>query len=142
MAKQLEASLPKNVFVLEALADWALQQKTGEGVTAAIRYLGDAVKSGTTNPADFQQLGKLLLASGQGAEAAINFQKAISLFPYDPEPYRSLARSYFLSQKKVEECEVLDKAVRLFPLDAGIRKLSKDCETSKPEVSGAPDAIK
>jgi len=141
LAKQLEASLPENVFVLEALADGALQQKTREAVTAAIRYLGDAVKSGTTNPADFEQLGNLLLASGQGAEAAINFQKAISLFPYDPAPYRSLARSYFLSQKKVEECEVLDKAVQLFPLDAGIRKLSNDCKASKPEVSGAPEAI-
>ena len=141
LAKQLQASLPENVFVLEALADWALQQKTREGVTSAIRYLDGAVKNGTTNPADFQQLGNLLLGSGQGVEATINFQKAISLFPYDPEPYRSLARSYFLSQKKVEECEVLDRAVQLFPLDAGFRKLSKDCETSKPEVSGAPAAI-
>ncbi len=69
-----------------------------------------------------------------------NFQKAISLFPYDPESYRSLARSYILSQKKAEACEVLGKAVQLFPLDPGIRKLSRDCESAKPQNSGGPTA--
>jgi hypothetical protein len=132
LAKQLEATFPDNVFVLEALADWALQQKTREGVTAGIRYLDRAVKRGSTNPADLQQLGNLLLASRQGAEAVINLQKAISLFPYDPEPYRSLASGYILSQKRVEACEVLEKALQLFPLDSGFRKSSRDCESSKP----------
>ncbi len=140
LAEQLEGTLPENVFVLEALADRALQQKTHEGITAAIRYLDGAAKRGTTNPADFQQLGNLLLASGREIEAVSNFQKAISLFPYDPEPYRSLARSYILSQKKVEACEVLGKAVQLFPLDPGIRKLSRDCESAKPQNSGGPTA--
>ncbi len=141
LAEQLEATLPENVFVLEALADRALQQKTREGVTAAIRYLDDAVKRGTTNPADFQQLGNLLLASGRETEAVSAFQETISLFPYDPESYRSLARSYILSQKKVEACEVLGKAVQLFPVDPGIRKLSRDCESAKPQASSGPTAI-
>jgi len=132
LAKQLEATFPDNVFVLEALADWALQQKTREGLTAGIRYLDRAVKRGSTNPADLQQLGNLLLGSRQGAEAVINLQKAISLFPYDPEPYRSLASGYILSQKRVEACEVLEKALQLFPLDSGFRKSSRDCESSKP----------
>jgi len=135
LAKQLEATFPDNVFVLEALADWALQQKTREGVTAGIRYLDRAVKRGSTNPADLQQLGNLLLASRQGAEAVINLQKAISLFPYDPELYRSLASGYILSQKRVEACEVLEKALQLFPLDSGFRKSSRDCESSKPPLT-------
>jgi tetratricopeptide (TPR) repeat protein len=141
LAKQLEKAHPENIFVLEALADWSLQQKTREGVTSAIRYLEDAVKRGTTNPADFQQLGSLLTSSGRESEAASTFQKAIDLFPYDPEPHRSLARSYMLSQKKTEACEALGKALRLFPLDPGIRKLSKDCEPAKPNVPGEPTAV-
>ena len=128
LAKKLETTEPKNIFVLEALADWSLQQKTSEGVAAAIRYLDDAVKQGTTNPADFQQLGNLLIASGRESEAVSMLQKAIDQFPYDPESYRSLARSYLLSQKKVEACRLLGNAAQLFPLDPGIRKMSKDCE--------------
>lgn len=141
LARELEKTHPENIFVLEALADWSLQQKTREGVTSAIGYLDEAVKRGTTNPADFQQLGSLLMASGREAEAASAFQKAIDLFPYDPEPHRSLARSYMLSQRKTEACEVLGKALRLFPLDPGIGKLSKDCESAKPNVPGKPAAV-
>ena len=136
LAKQLEATQPENIFVLEALADWALQQKTREGAAAATRYLDNAVKHGTTNPADFQQLGNLLIASGRESEAVSIFQKAINLVPYDPEPYRSLARSYVLLKKKVEACELVGKAVQLFPLDPGIRALSRDCESPKPQSSG------
>jgi hypothetical protein len=135
LAKQLEAEQPENTFVLEALADGALQQKTPEGAAAAIRYLDDAVKHGTTNPADFQQLGNLLIASGRESEAVSIFQKAINLVPYNPEAYRSLASSYVLSEKKAEACEVLGRAVLLFPLDPGIRKLSRDCESVKPQTS-------
>jgi hypothetical protein len=131
LAKQLETTEPKNIFVLEALADRSLQQKTSEGVAAATRYLDDAVKQGATNPADFQQLGNLLIASGRQSEAVSILQKAIAQFPYDPESYRSLARSYLLSQKKVEACEALGKATELFPLDPGIRKMSKDCELAQ-----------
>jgi hypothetical protein len=131
VAKRLEVSQPENIFVLEALADWALQQKTHEGAEAAIRYLEHAVKRGTTNPVDFQQLGSLLIASGRASEAVSTFQKAIDLAPYDLETYRALIRSYDLLEKKGEACEVAGKALQLFPLDPGIRKLSRDCESAK-----------
>ena len=37
-------------YVLEALADEALQEKNGEGARVAIRYLQDAIQHGATNP--------------------------------------------------------------------------------------------
>src|SRR4029077_3725096 len=70
-------------------------------------------------------------ASGRESEAVSIFEKTINLVPYDPEAYRSLARNYVLLKKKVEACEVLGKAVQLFPLDPGIRTLSRDCESSE-----------
>jgi hypothetical protein len=136
LAKQLEATQPENIFVLEALADWALQQKTREGTTAAIRYLDDAVKHGTTQPADFQQLGNLQIASGRASEAVSMFAKTIDLVPYHPDAYRSLARTYVLMKKDAEACVVLDKAVQLFPLDPDIRTLSRNCESPKSQRSG------
>ncbi|MGH9638315.1 MAG: hypothetical protein ACRD72_26065, partial [Candidatus Angelobacter sp.] len=127
LARQLEKTQPENIFVLEALADWSMQQKTHQGTAAAIGYLKQAVERGTTNPADFLQLGSLLMASGKAPEAASAFQGAIDLFPYDAESYRSLARSYALSGEKAEACQVLGKAAQLFPLDSGIGQLSRDC---------------
>jgi hypothetical protein len=141
LAKKLEATEPENIFVLEALADWALQQKTQEGAAAAIRYLDAAVKHGATDPADFQQLGKLMIASGREQDAVSIFQSATTLAPYDPEVYRFLAKTYLGLEKKVEACEVLGKAVQLFPLDPNIRKLSKDCESMKPQTSKEPTKI-
>src|SRR5205823_14871711 len=120
---------------LDAREDLALQQKTREGVSGAIGYLEHAVKHGSTNASDFQQLGNLLTVSGRNSEAVSVFQKAITLVPYDPEAYRNLARTYMFLQKKLEACEVLGKAGQLFPLDAGIRTVSKDCESAKPQTS-------
>jgi len=141
LAKKLEATQPENVSVLEALADWALQQKTQEGAAAAIRYLDAAVKYGATDAADFQQLGKLMIASGREQDAVSIFQSAITLAPYDPEAYRSLARTYVVLEKKVQACELLGKAVQLFPLDPNIRKLSKDCDSMKSQTSSTPTTI-
>jgi hypothetical protein len=141
LAKQLEATQPQNIFVLEALADFSLQQKTPDGVAAAIQHLESAVEHGTTNPADFQQLGNLRIASGREKEAVSAFRTAIELFPYDPESYRSLARTYFLTQQRVAGCEVLGKAAQLFPTDSGLRRLSRDCDSTRSPSSGEPTVV-
>src|SRR5437016_3712162 len=70
LAKQLEAGEPENVAVLEALADLALQNKSREGLEGGIRYLDLARNRGSTNPADFELLGRLFVARGAPAQIA------------------------------------------------------------------------
>lgn len=132
LAKQLEASEPENVAVLEALADLSLQKKSWEGLEGAIRYLDLARTRGSTNPADFELLGRLLVAAGDPAKATSVLREGIWVIPYDAELYRLLAKTYQSLNKKREECEILSDANHIFPQDASIRSSLRDCESSKP----------
>jgi hypothetical protein len=138
LAKRLEGEHSGNVAVLEALADWASQQKTREGDATAteMRYLELAINRGATSPVDFEELGRLLLAAGRSSDAAGVLQQGLRVMPYDAELYRLLVPSYFAMGKKSEGCGILTKAGELFPEDAVVRSLSKQCETTQLKDSG------
>jgi predicted CXXCH cytochrome family protein len=136
LAKQLEASEPENVVVLEALADLSLQKKSWEGVAAGIRYLDLARNRGSTNPADFELLARLLAAAGEQRKAVDVLQQGVVLIPYDAELYRLLAKTYGSLNKSREACEVLADANRIFPQDSGIRGVLEGCQSTKPAPSG------
>jgi predicted Zn-dependent protease len=136
LAKQLEASEPRNVVVLEALADLSLQKKSWEGVAAGIRYLDLARNRGSTNPADFELLARLLAAAGEQAKAVEVLRQGVALIPYDAELYRLLAKTYRSLNKTREACEVLADANRIFPQDSGIRGVLEACQLTKPAHSG------
>jgi hypothetical protein len=126
-AQQLETTQPNNVSVLQALADLSLQQKSLAGVTAAISYLDRARIHGTTQPADFEQLAKMLLATQQQGRAVEVLRQGIELIPYDVELYRLLGRTYLSLKKTNDAYQVLSKANQVFPQDIGIRDLLKQC---------------
>lgn len=135
LAKQLEPSEPENVAVLEALADLSLQKKSWEGAAAAIRYLDLARSRGSTNPADFELLGRLLAATGEPLKAVDVLREGLSLIPYDAELYRLLAKTYQSQSKTREACKVLADANRRFPQDSLIRGSWKACESAPPSNS-------
>jgi len=127
VAAQLQAAEPDNVYVLEALADRASQQHTADGAADAIRYLDVAVQNGATNPADFEQLGKLLIVSHRQGEALSILRQGAELFPFDSEIYRLNAQLDFSLNKHQEGCEIVHKAAQNFPQDDGIRDLWEHC---------------
>jgi len=127
LAQQLETTQPNNVSVLQALADLSLQQKSLAGVTAAIGYLDRARIHGTTQPADFEQLAKMLVATQQQDRAVEVLRQGIELIPYDAELYRLLGRTYLSLKKTNDAYQVLIKANQFFPQDIGIRDLLKQC---------------
>ena len=135
LGKQLETIEPENVSVLEALAEAALQQKTPEGVAAAIRYLDRATSGKAVNTVDFERLAGLLIATGRTEEAITTLQRSINLIPYDAELYRLLGRSYLSRNQVAAALVVLKPAAEIFPGDDVIRKLLKECETAR---AGAP----
>ncbi len=138
LAKQLETTQPDNVFVLEALADLALQQKSREGAVAAIRYLQAARNPGTTQPADFELLARLLVATKQQSAAIGILKQGIDLVPYDAELYRLLGKIYLLLNKNLEARKALTNANHIFPQDADIRSLLKQCEAADKSIAGPP----
>jgi hypothetical protein len=130
MAKQLESTQPENVLVLEALADWAVQKKNVEGASFAVRYLEAAIRHGTTNPADFEQLATLLVAAHRQSDALEILQQGLRLVPYDAELYRLSARVYFSLKRDQQGCEVVAKGLQNFPQDNAIRSLADHCVTN------------
>ncbi len=135
VAKRLEATQPDNVYVLEAQADEALQEKNGEGASGAIRYLENAIERGATNPADFEELGKLLVAADRTSEAANVLRKGMQVAPYDAELYRLSVKIYFTLSKTQEACQVAAQGRQKFPQDDAIRDLSKRCDSSPAGAS-------
>jgi hypothetical protein len=132
LGKQLEATQPENVFVLEALADWAMQKKNPEGIVLAIRYFQAAIQHGATNPADFEQLASLLIASRRESEAGGVLRQGVQQIPYDIELYRLTAKLYFSLGQNREGCEAVLKAIQKFPQDDGIRGWSERCTNMPP----------
>jgi hypothetical protein len=130
VGKQLEASEPNNVIVLEALADGALAQGSTQGSSAALRYLDRAIENGADSPADFERLATLLVAAGRAADAVKPLQQGIHLAPYDVTLYRQLAGVYLALDRPSDQAAILRQANEIFPQDATIRKLLED--------SGAP----
>jgi predicted Zn-dependent protease len=127
LAKDLEKAEPDNITVLQALADLCLQQRNQEGLNAAISYLDRARLQGTTQPADFEQLAKMLIATRQETRAIEVLRQGIGLVPYDAELYRLLGRTYLSLKKQSDACEVVDRANKTFPHDDAMRDLLKQC---------------
>jgi hypothetical protein len=129
VAEQLKATQADSVPVLEALADEALQGKKAESASLAIRYLEEAIQHGATNPADFEELAKLLVAASRHSEAVNVLRQGMKLDPYDAELYRLSASTYLTLDKMREACAVADKGRQKFPQDDAIRNLWMRCES-------------
>jgi hypothetical protein len=130
VAQQLKTTHADNVYVLEALADEALQRHNAEGSSLAIRYLQDAIHRGATNPPDFEELAALLVAAKRQAEAVDVLRKGMLLAPYDAELYRLSAKVYFGLNEVKEACEVAAVGVQKFPQDDEFRTLRNRCDTT------------
>jgi hypothetical protein len=128
MGKQLEASEPNNVLVLQALADLALQQENLQGVTTAIEYLDRARKLGSTEPSDFEQLAKMLLAVHQETRALEVLRQGIGLVPYDQNFYRLSLAALSSLREPSEACKVAARASALFPQDDNFRTALIHCD--------------
>ena len=127
LARQLETSQSGNVFVLEARADWALHRNSPEGNAAAIHYLDDAIHRGATNPADFEQLSRLLAAANRAPDAQKVLQQGMQSIPYYAEFYRLSAAISLSTNQKQEGCATVTKALEKFPQDPTIRDLLQKC---------------
>jgi hypothetical protein len=127
VARQLETSHPNNILVLEALADAALAQRTVEGRTVAVKYLKTAVRQGSTSPADFEQLARLMVASHRESEAIAILQHGIELIPYDAELYRAAVSADFSLGRSKDGCELAATGNHQFPEDDGFRNQALQC---------------
>jgi hypothetical protein len=123
VAKQLEATEPNDVVVLEALADSALAHESAEGKAAALRYLERAIKNGANAPVDFERLATLLVGAGRAGDAVEPLRRGIRLAPFDVTLYRQLAGVYVALGRSSDAAAILRQAGELFPQNVDVRKL-------------------
>jgi hypothetical protein len=131
LARQLKSVQPDNVAVLKALADWSTQQKSADAVGNAIEYLESAIEHGDTDPTDYEELARLLMANGRTREVVKLLQRGLQDLPYDAEYYRLLGKAYLDLSRASDAREILAKGAQIFPQDSGIRELLKQTETSR-----------
>jgi len=127
LAQQLKATYADDIYVLEALADEAVQRHNAESSSLATRYLRDAIVQGATNPVDFEELAELLVAADRQSEAIDVLRQGIQLDPRDPALYRLSTKIYFTQNKIQEACEVAAKGTQKFPQDNALRSLMSRC---------------
>lgn len=127
LAQQLKATDADNVYVLEALADEAVQKHDAEGTSLAIRYLQAAVAHGSTNHADFEELAELFVGSDRPSEAINVLGEGMRVVPHDAALYRLSAEISFAQGKIQEGCEVANKGTQAFPQDDVLRSLLRRC---------------
>lgn len=135
LAKQLEGTQGTNVKVQEALADLALQRGDAAGSSLAIGYLSGAIHQGASNPADFEQMAKLLAAANRQSEALKVLEQGMQLIPYYAEFYELSAKVNFSAERKQEGCAIIAKGLEKFPQDAVLRDLASKCPTAQPASS-------
>jgi hypothetical protein len=134
LAKQLQNTEAENVEVLEALADTTLQQTDASGAPLAIGYLERAIQYGAQNPADFEQLAKMLVATHRESEALNVLQHGMQLIPYYSEFYRLSAKIGFAVGAMPWACAVVGQGLENFPQDSVLRDFSSKCQAPRPPV--------
>jgi hypothetical protein len=136
IAEQLKASHADNVQVMEALADEALQHKSAAGFEDAIRYLQQAIAHGAANPADFEELARLLATDDRQGDAVAVLRQGIQAAPYDADLYRQMIEIYIAQGKMQEGCEAAAKGSQRFPQDDAMRELFMSrCNSGSTGVS-------
>ena len=134
LARQLENTEADNVEVLEAFADSTLQQTDANGAPLAIGYLERAIQRGSQNPADFEQLAKMLVAVHRQSEALNVLRQGMQLIPYYSEFYRLSAKIDFEDDATQEACKVVGQGLERFAQDSVLRDFSTKCQGAQPPV--------
>ncbi|MGC2198212.1 MAG: hypothetical protein WA628_26310 [Terriglobales bacterium] len=130
LAQQLKATDADNVYVLEALADEAVQKHDAKGSALAIQYLQGAIAHGATNPVDFEELAQLLVAAERPSEAITVLRQGMQLAPHDAAFYQLSTKIYFAQKKYQEACKVASKGIQNFPQNDALRSLMSRCDTA------------
>jgi tetratricopeptide (TPR) repeat protein len=125
---QLAKTESNNPFVLSALAQNVLRQRSPSSETEAMRYLARAVEFGSTNPTDYLRLGDLLARFGRTSDSVQILQRGIRLAPYNGLLYRSLALRQIAMGRYSLAAEAAKQAFQLMPEDATTRMLLKTLE--------------
>lgn len=124
---RLAKTEPNNPIVLSALGHMAVD---GKEFSEAQQDMRRAIAAGSTKAADLDLYGRLLIHSGQMAQAAAILERDVALYPYSSERYKMLAFAYIKLTEYQRALDTMKRELNLYPQDSAMRALVERVEAS------------
>jgi hypothetical protein len=115
---RLAKTEPNNPAVLSALAQMSLLDRK---FSEAQEDMSRTIAAGSTKSSDLDLYGRLLIQSGQMAQAVTVLNRDIALHPYSTQRYMMLALAYIKLQDYHHALETVERELELFPQDSAMR---------------------
>ncbi|MGH9342368.1 MAG: tetratricopeptide repeat protein [Terriglobia bacterium] len=117
---RLAKTEPNNPIVLSALRHMAVDEKKFSESQQDMRR---AIAAGSSKASDLDLYGRLLIHSGQMAQAVTVLKRDIALHPYSTQRYKMLALAYIKLQDDDHALDTVERELELFPQDSVMRAL-------------------
>lgn len=125
----LAQSENNNAFILSSLARRKMNEGTTESAAAASDYFQQAVRAGSTDTFDIEQVATVQEEAGRTQDAIATVIHGLTVNPYSPRLYRLLAALYISAKEYNDALKTMKKDLALFPEDSFIRSLLKKAES-------------
>ena len=117
--------------VLSALARRTLQDASAESQAAAEDYLQRALRAGSVNEYDFEQLAAIQAKRGQTRDAIATIQLGLKVNPYAPRLFGLLAQLYLSAGSYDDALKTMQRELELFPGDDFTRSQLRKIEAQR-----------
>ncbi|HME00096.1 MAG TPA: tetratricopeptide repeat protein [Terriglobia bacterium] len=132
----LAAAKTEDAAVLAALARRKMRDASAESQAAAANYLQQALRAGSTDANDFEQLATIQAEGGKTRDAIATVKRGMEVNPYSPRLFGLLATLYISLGSYDDALKTMQKDLELFPGDDYIRSLMQTTERAQAQESG------
>jgi hypothetical protein len=133
----LAAAKIEDAGVLSALAGRKVQDSSAESQAAAADYLQRAIRAGSTDEYDFEQLAMIQAKSSRAQDAIATVKCGMTVDPYAPRLYGLLAQLYLSAGAYDDAVKTMRRDLELFPGDDYTRSQLRSVEAAEPERGSA-----
>jgi tetratricopeptide (TPR) repeat protein len=129
----LAAAKNEDAGVLAALGRKKMRDLSAASQAAAADYLQRALRAGSTDAYDFEQLATLEAQGGKMQDAIATARRGIEANPYSPRLLGLLAALYISAGSYDDALKTMQKDLELFPGDDGTRSLMRRLEAAQAQ---------
>ena len=127
----LETGRVEDAEVLSALATRQIGETSAESQAGAAAYLERALRAGSTNEHDFEQLATIQARSGRMPDAIATVERGLQVNPYVPRLFGLLAQLYLSAGFYEDALKTMQRDLELFPGDDFTRSQLRKIEAQR-----------
>ena len=129
----LAAAKSDDPEVLAAMARRKMRDPSAESQVAAADYFERAVRAGSTDEYDFEQLATLQAQGGKTQDAIATVKRGMEVNPYAPRLFGLLAALYASAGSYDDALKTMHQDLELFPGDDFTRSLVRKAEAEQAQ---------